>query len=158
MWCLISPLSKTLGGPNVSLGVVHSRRVPSLRGFTYIHENIMVSIGSFSAMVFGGIHCMGWNFLFERHTDQLLWRNACLAVLWSSASISMAYGIVVLSKKWVFLQSDFMVTLIITIISIGCFAYIGARLILVVLIFLSFRSLAPGTYDTVAWTKFIPHF
>jgi hypothetical protein len=157
MWCLILPLSKILGGPNVSLGVVHSRRVPSLRGFTYIHESIMIFIGSFSAMVFGGIHCMGWNFLFQSHTEQLLWRNACLAVLSSSVSLSISSGFGILQDKWESLRSNHMIAFTTTIILISGFAYIAARLILIVLMLLTFRSLPSGVYDTVAWTKFIPH-
>jgi hypothetical protein len=156
--CLISLLGKIFGAPIVSLGVVHKHRVPSLGGFIRIHESIMVFIGCCSGMMFGGIHCIGWNFLFQSHTEQLLWRNACLAVLWSSASISICYGIDILKPKWRSLGSDLTNSFAIIIILTCCFAYIVARLILVVLICLGFRSLAPGMYDTVAWTKFIPHF
>ncbi|KAG1730955.1 uncharacterized protein EDB91DRAFT_1155747 [Suillus paluster] len=35
--------------------------------------------------------------------------------------------------------------------------YIPARVTLVVLMMLSLRSLPPGAYDTIAWTKFVPH-
>jgi hypothetical protein len=35
--------------------------------------------------------------------------------------------------------------------------YIAARAVLIVLMLLSFLSLPPGVYDTVAWTDFIPH-
>ncbi|KAJ8581472.1 hypothetical protein M405DRAFT_938264 [Rhizopogon salebrosus TDB-379] len=150
-------LFKIIGYPWVSPVVVHSRRVPSLRGFTYTHEGIMVFIGCFSAMVFGGIHCMGWNFLFQSHAEQLLWRNACLAVLWSSVSISISSGLSILQEKWGSPRFHFIFYFTMIIILIDGFAYIAARLILIVLMLLSVRSLPPGVYDTVAWTKFIPH-
>jgi hypothetical protein len=35
-------------------------------------------IEGFSGMVFGGIHCLGWNALFPRHVEQTLWRVASI--------------------------------------------------------------------------------
>jgi hypothetical protein len=35
--------------------------------------------------------------------------------------------------------------------------YILARFAIITLIMLSLRSLPQGVYDTIAWTKFIPH-
>jgi hypothetical protein len=155
----IDLLEKILGNHSVSSGVVHSRRVPSLGGYIGILENIIVCIGCFSGMVFGGIHCIAWNFLFQRRTEQLLWRSACLMILSSLVSVSICSdpALSILRRKWKFLDSDSMGFVTGTIFITSCFAYIAARLILVVLIFLSFRSLPPGVYDTVAWTKFIPH-
>jgi hypothetical protein len=150
-------LLKIIGDPYVSPVAVHSRRVPSLRGFAYIHEGTMVFIGCFSAMVFGGIHCMGWNFPFRSHTEQLLWRNACLAVLSSSVSLSISSAFGLLQEKWESLRCGSPFNFTIIIILISGFAYIAARLILIALMLLSFRSMPPGVYDTVAWTKFIPH-
>jgi hypothetical protein len=35
--------------------------------------------------------------------------------------------------------------------------YIPARVSIIILMFLSLRSLPPGAYDTVVWTKFFPY-
>jgi hypothetical protein len=147
---------KIFGNSYISPGVVHSHRVPSLGGFAYHHPSIILFIGCFSGMVFGWIHCMGWNFSFQGHTERLLWRNACLAVLWSSVSLSISSGLSILQEKLGSprVDSTYFTT---TIILISGIVYIAARLILIVLILLSFRSLPPHVYDTVAWTKFIPH-
>jgi hypothetical protein len=102
-------------------------------------------------MVFGGIHCVGWNFPFQSHTEQVLWRVASLAVLCTPISIVIDYSYMV--GSWGF-DLDGLVLYITLLVG---FAYIAARLTLIVLILLNFRSLPPGVYDTVAWTKFIPH-
>ncbi|KAG0695641.1 hypothetical protein DFH29DRAFT_837579, partial [Suillus ampliporus] len=98
-------------------------------------------------MVFGGIHCLGWNFLFQRHVDQILWRAASLGM--------------VLAPLYVFLSSyllENILTFFFTSLGvISTLIYIPVRVTLVVLMILSLRSLPPGVYDTVAWTKFIPH-
>jgi hypothetical protein len=35
-----------------------------------------VFTGCVSGMIFGGIHCLGWNYLFQAHKEQILWRVA----------------------------------------------------------------------------------
>ncbi|KAG1768013.1 hypothetical protein EV702DRAFT_1145198, partial [Suillus placidus] len=37
---------------------------------------IPLIIGGVSGVVFGGIHCLGWNFLFPRHAEHISWRVA----------------------------------------------------------------------------------
>jgi hypothetical protein len=91
-------------------------------------------------MVFGGIHCVGWNFLFQTHTEQVLWRAASLVILCLPIFFVISY-----------VFESFPIAILVG------FAYIAARLTLLALIFLSFRSLPPGVYDTVAWTKFMLH-
>jgi hypothetical protein len=39
----------------------------------------------------------------------------------------------------------------------GTFLYIIARVVLLVLAFLSLKSLPPKAYETVNWTTFMPH-
>jgi hypothetical protein len=40
---------------------------------------------------------------------------------------------------------------------LGKISYVCSRVIMLVLVFMSLRSLPPGAYDTVAWIKHIPH-
>ncbi|KAG0702520.1 hypothetical protein DFH29DRAFT_851407 [Suillus ampliporus] len=132
---------------------VHSRRVPSLGGYGRYRGGIILFIGCFSGMVFGGIHCLGWNFLFQRHTDQILWRAASLGIACMPIFLLLEGGYVILcpgsgNVASALLQYATRTTL---------FIYISARVIVIVLMMLSLRSLPPGVYDTVAWTKFIPH-
>ena len=32
------------------------------------------------ALIFGGIHCIGWSFHFPSHAEQLLWRMSSIAI------------------------------------------------------------------------------
>ncbi|KAG1814706.1 uncharacterized protein BJ212DRAFT_348306 [Suillus subaureus] len=115
---------------------------------------IITIIGGISGVLFGGIHCLGWNFLFPIHTEQTLWRVASIAIAYSFGVILSSYFMERLSirfmrRRSVESQRYGIFTLMIY--------YISARLTLIVLMMLSLRSLPPGAYDTVAWTSFFPH-
>ncbi|KAG2343519.1 hypothetical protein BDR05DRAFT_301548 [Suillus weaverae] len=167
-------------------------------------------------MAFGVIHCLGWNFLFPRHAELVLWRVASIAIpsslsgflyifqmfsclperlrrelvhgqtserrpswlininrriserlpswlininrwiserlpLWLINISRLILELVGLRRPFQFILPDNPIT------SSIVFYYIPARLTIIVLMMLSLRSLPPGAYDTVAWTKFIPH-
>jgi hypothetical protein len=157
---LISPFQSLMGLPRISPRVVRSHRVPTLAGYTMnsktLHHTIILLVGSSSGMVFGAIHCAGWNFFFEKHIEQILWRASSLAVLGASLPISVCLGYENVQRHWP--QSlPYLDNFLDVIIIISYFVYVGARITLFVLMFMSFRALPPGVYETVAWTKFIPH-
>jgi hypothetical protein len=115
---------------------------------------IIIIIGGVSGMLFGAIHCLGWNFLFPTHTEQTLWRVASIAIAYSFGVILSSYVMERLSIRFMFhnfVESKRYAFVVLMIY------YISARLTLIVLMMLSLRSLPPGAYDTVAWTQFIPH-
>jgi len=137
---------------------VHSRRVSSLGGYgedcvysrPYFRLLIILIIGCVAGIAFGGIHCLGWNF-FQGHTEQILWRAASLAIISAPVLILPFWAYEIKTGNFDPRLAD-----VVPIVSIVI--YIIARVILIVLIFMSFRSLPPGTYDTVTWTNPIPHF
>ncbi|KAJ8582550.1 hypothetical protein M405DRAFT_937709 [Rhizopogon salebrosus TDB-379] len=136
--------------PVISPRAVLARRIASLGGYTDSRGGTILLIECSSGMAFGAIHCVGWSYFFQKHTEQVLWRVASLTILCAPISTPIFYCFVVLG--WFDLAELFFL-----IVLLAGFAYIAARLTLIVLILLSFRSLPPGAYDTVAWTKFIPH-
>ncbi|KAG1817837.1 hypothetical protein EV424DRAFT_1324198 [Suillus variegatus] len=145
-------------GPAISLRAVHSRRVPSTGGYggaslSDHHNIIIVLVGCLSGTVFGGLHCLGWNTLFQGHTEQILWCAASLVIVFIPflALLSIGYNHSPYDLK------DPYYGIIAICCSLFISVYIVARVTLIVLILMSFRSLPPGVYDTVAWTKFIPH-
>ncbi|KAG2070604.1 hypothetical protein BDR04DRAFT_1099910 [Suillus decipiens] len=151
----IYPLPSLMGGEiSNSPRAVHSRRVPSVGGYDMKHSKdhrmVILLIGCFSAAVFGGIHCLAWNVLFPGHAEQMLWRVASLAIVSVSASIFLQSSYFNWRKK-----DSFVIRVSVQVVSF--FVYIVARITLIVLVLMSFRSLPPGVYDTVAWTRFIPH-
>ncbi|KAG2738825.1 hypothetical protein P692DRAFT_20757570 [Suillus brevipes Sb2] len=109
-----------------------------------------------SGMMFGGIHCLGWNYLFQAHEEQILWRVASVGL--ASSPITF----VILS---IFFIDWFGATrninrywLANVVTNVGLEVYVFSRITIFVLMFLSLlRSLPPGAYDTVAWTMHIPH-
>jgi hypothetical protein len=148
---------------------VHSRRVPSAGGYdvgdAHRHRFIMLFTGCFSGAVFGGMHCLGWNVLFQGRAEQILWRAASLAIVSAPVSIFVlnSYAIWLghfwldhfwLNDSWVDQLGE---AVAFFVIFASFISYIIARVTLIVLILMSFRSLPPGVYDTVAWTEFIPH-
>ncbi|KAG1794773.1 uncharacterized protein HD556DRAFT_1269671 [Suillus plorans] len=155
--CIYPWLSLIGGGPFISFRAVHSRRVPSAGGYNHDslerHIIIILLVGCFSGTVFGGLHCLCWNALFQGHTEQIVWRAASLVIVFVPVSIvllSISYD------RWLDPVKDpYGITRFCALLLMG--AYIVARVTLIVLILMSFRSLPPGVYDTVAWTKFIPH-
>ncbi|KAG2755135.1 hypothetical protein P692DRAFT_201783252 [Suillus brevipes Sb2] len=63
---------------------VQKRRIPSVGGYQERdpHDRkhvITLLIGCLSATISGGMHCLGWNYMFQGHTNQTLWRTTSLA-------------------------------------------------------------------------------
>ncbi|KAG2755143.1 hypothetical protein P692DRAFT_20827581 [Suillus brevipes Sb2] len=151
---LIYPFTSLMGiGASVSPRAAHSRRVPSLGGYSnHYYATSVRLIGCFSGMVFGAIHCLGWNYLFQRPTEHMLWRAASLGIA-SAPALLFVYV-----EYWVGWRNSRVVRYIIMCVAlITSIIYIAARVTLIVLIMLSLRSLPLGAYDTVAWTQFISH-
>ncbi|KAG1721791.1 hypothetical protein EDB19DRAFT_1581140, partial [Suillus lakei] len=112
-------------------------------------------IGCFNGMVFGAIHCLGWNYLFQGHTEHMLWRAASLGIACAPVLLFLNVGLVL----WVGATDISGLHAAIMILSaiITSFIYIVARVTLIVLMIMSLQSLPLGVHDTVAWTEFIPH-
>jgi hypothetical protein len=133
---------------------VRSRRVPSVGGYDEDsagrHRTTILLIGCCSGAVFGAIHCLGWNDAFQGRTEQLLWRVASLEIVLTPVAILMlSYFLWADDSEGEVVASVGLV--------VGALIYMVARITLIVLLLMSLRTLPPGVYDTVAWTKFIPH-
>ncbi|KAG2130699.1 hypothetical protein DEU56DRAFT_464975 [Suillus clintonianus] len=114
---------------------------------------IVLLIGCFSGMMFGGIHCLGWNYLFQIHAEHMSWRAASLGIAGAPVLLFLDIGY----PMWVDGVVDYRAYIVVFVALISSIIYITARVTLIVLMMLSLRSLPPGVYDVVAWTTFIPH-
>ncbi|KAG1762418.1 hypothetical protein EDD22DRAFT_1027991, partial [Suillus occidentalis] len=142
----------------ISPRAARSRRVPSLGGYsrdmdrgssTGLAGETVLLIGCFSGMVFGGIHCLGWNYFLQRHAELILWRATSLGIICAPVVISLnTLSYMRRERLGIFGFAPGL---------IASYIYIVARLTLFALMMLSLRSLPTGVYDTVAWTTFIPH-
>jgi hypothetical protein len=93
--------------------------------------------------------------LFQAHEEQILWRAASAGM----ACSPLIFVVILLIRdigwfgSWIREQAEQWLSLV----AVGTCIYVYSRITIVVLMFLSLRSLPPGAYDTVVWTKFIPH-
>jgi hypothetical protein len=144
-----------------------SRVCPSLGSYddstAFNLEMISLATGCISGMVYGGIHYLGWNFLFPTHTEQILWRVASTGMA-SSMPMLLFFGFLMDScdiASWEHRRSSLLQPIIfgfaLIFYNLSAFFYAFSRVTIFVLLFLSLRSLPPGAYATVAWSKFIPH-
>jgi hypothetical protein len=135
---------------------IHSCRVSSIGGYdersVFSCPMIVLLIGCLSRAVFGVIHCLGWNVLFWGYAEQILWHVASLVIVSALASILLAGCVMQVNSC-----SKVIKAFALYVSFISFFIYIIARVVLIVLMLMSFQSLPPGIYDTVAWTNFIPH-
>ncbi|KAI9507069.1 hypothetical protein F5148DRAFT_999850 [Russula earlei] len=110
-------------------------------------DSIAMTVVLATALAFGGIHCTGWSFTFPSSAERTLWRVASVSITTTPALIPIAFagealGCDILGPMIGFLTISF---------------YILSRLMLLLLPFLSLRSLPPAAYHVVHWTSLIPH-
>jgi len=137
----------------ISASAAATHRVPSLGSYDNSRDDLLVLlIGCLGGILFGGVHCLGWDFLFQKHREQMLWRVSSLAIAGVPATILLLGTVVVFAR----LSKG--TSTVLTVALITFFIYIPTRLILLGLMVLSMRSMPAGVYDTVAWTAYVPHF
>ncbi|KAG1741725.1 hypothetical protein EDB19DRAFT_1704880 [Suillus lakei] len=173
---LIYPCLSTTGikGPIVSPDDVRSCRAPCLGGYgghndidiAFEHitgrmmpktpastrsrrSGVLIGVaGASSGALLGGLHCLAWNFLFQRHAELILWRVASIMMACTPMYVLVPIHIGHLGMSWKYFMPI-----------LASFLYISARFIIFVLMLLSFwQSPPPGVYDTVDWTQFVPHW
>ncbi|KAH9952718.1 hypothetical protein BC827DRAFT_1148303 [Russula dissimulans] len=155
-WPVVKPLVIILDGDNDKVGKRPDTFHPHKYGYwaeAWPLAIVIAGIGS----AFGGIHCIGWSFTFPTSTERILWRVASISI--ASVPIGLILFVVLLQSDLLIGQSGRTRTLLLLV----CFSvpqlvfYVLSRLVLLILPFLTLRSLPPAIYHTVHWTSFIPH-
>ena len=117
--------------------------------------------GAVIATIFGGIHCVAWSFQFPSHTEQLLWRIASLSITCVPTvlvfAVLLVEQFVTLVPFWLRIVLFFPMLVMYLLVFVSPVLYVLSRVALLVIAFMSLRSLPPGAYETVHWTTFIPH-
>ena len=132
--------------------------------------------------VYGALHFIGWNFSFPSRTEQILWRASCITIvatthvflvcetyqdghrlgrweLWYAKVFqrhSMKTGRVntaEINRR----QAVFIPMWEVILMAPMTAMYTLARSYIVVEVFVSLRSLPLGAFDSVNWSKFVPH-
>ena len=101
--------------------------------------------------LFGGLHCIAWNFYFPTNVELIIWR-VCSLIVCSMPTVLFIIGL--------FLAPDFNDTC--ENILGACFVtsillYIAARSVLLVESFISLRNLPLDSLLDLNWSSFIPH-
>ena len=102
---------------------------------------------AFTGSLFGGVHCIAWNFEFPTTVERWLWRASGVCIIIMAMSLAPFYlwqDTIPSSWKW-YLDRG------------AAIVYAVLRLYLMVEVFLEFRAMSAGVYDTLEWTLFIPN-
>ena len=119
--------------------------------FQSVSELKFLVILTVLGLLYAGIHASSWNGHFPSYVEAILWH---VAVCYTAASGFMAMLVYLAltrlrSVLWLVLAY---ISFFLTGILVFCRCY------LVVEAFISLRSLPIGSYSTVAWANFLPHF
>ena len=155
VWRHLGHFVDTLFGHDHRHKFWHAMTVPTMfSGSLERRDTIIVGlIATIVATVFGAIHCVAWSFQFGSTTEQFLWRLSALAITCLPSPLWVLTTTVGSGRK----LPVWLSVLLRVVGYTGTFLYIVARVILLVLAFLSLKSLPPGAYKTVTWTTLIPH-
>ncbi|KAI9457145.1 hypothetical protein F5148DRAFT_984224 [Russula earlei] len=104
-------------------------------------------------LTFGGIHCIGWPFSFPSSAEQTLWRVASVTI----TAVPILLSESPLLKRLEDSGYENVASFLSLGVTVSPLLYMLSRLVLLVLPFLSLRSLPPAAYHVVHWTSFIPH-
>jgi hypothetical protein len=127
-------------------------------------------IASAVGVVFGAIHFIAWPYSFPSHTEQLLWRLSSIAMVGVPVCVFVGSGIydlvdridsyleesVVVDICHPFLILAMYFFLVVSVV-LGPLTYVAARAITFVLAFKTLISLPAAVFQTIPWTKWIPH-
>lgn len=114
-----------------------------------------------SGVLFGGLHLIPWEFTFPTPTESFLWRISALWITLNPVLLSIPLifhsfisdqlGVVyrLPGRRWT-LKPLQLITMTVPL-------YILARVLIVVLAFVTLRSLPPGVCTEIPWSTFIPH-
>jgi hypothetical protein len=123
-------------------------------------------------LVFGGLHCLCWNFAYPSQAERAIWRAASLAItvpflasvllIFSLTTIYLTIESLIDVNDGIMgkLTGIIMDTIRYTGFVLGCllaFIYVLARIILLVEALVLLRSQPADAFRDVDWTKILPH-
>jgi hypothetical protein len=113
-----------------------------------------------TATVFSAFHIAAWNWEFPSPTVRTLWRSFGVAATGTGPLTLLVVLVAYFFDRFYPNPGvEYVIDLVFPVIlsSVGL-VYVISRLALIVLIFYCFSSMPAGVYETVDWTKFLPHF
>ncbi|KAJ7366325.1 hypothetical protein DFH08DRAFT_1003099 [Mycena albidolilacea] len=122
--------------------------------------SMFTSVQFLVGTVFGAIHCAAWNAHFPSADEMLIWRSCSLVVVATPFGVALLFVSAALGSKIFGAHSihgkvlgslgDFVFYIIVV-------AYIGARLLPILLSFTTLRALPPDAFVDANWSMYISH-
>ena len=127
-------------------------QLPNLKSRKYrFKDKVYLGITwSITAVIFGGLHLLAWNYDFPTAEETMMWRCSCIAIM----VLPPLFYVWVIIRHVEFDGSN-------SIDFIGIFitfAYLVARTYNLLEVFFSLRSTPPALYQAVNWPNWLPHF
>ena len=114
---------------------------------------------AFFGVIFGGLHCIGWNFSYPTSYERTLWRVASLLITAIPVIVApIDYFLANMKedpKRSLFTSIG--LSFLDLAMTIFLFTYVPARLSLIAQAFALLRIQPPSTFIPVDWTQYIPH-
>jgi hypothetical protein len=120
-----------------------------------------------SGSAFGALHCLAWNFTYPTRAERTIWRAASLTIALTPISVMILILVLALFGKsgegrrgrWMILDKlcSFIEWILIATMVLPTGVYVLARLVLLVEAFALLRRQPANAFQTVDWTKFLPH-
>ena len=119
-------------------------------------EDGFILFMSVVGVVFGGIHCAGWFFIFPSSDEAMLWRVSS-TVLTGMALLFPLINAAFENTFSQYLNGRQLVIFAMPVFTIILLVYVVSRFLLLAEALVSLRHLTPGMLALVKWTSFIPH-
>jgi len=119
------------------------------------------------SLLYGGAHVAAWNSHFRTTVESLLWKiSASVATSYVPLSLLVfpsftkfdAYIQARTHRVWYQAVNVLGALAFVTYFGLGTIIFVTSRLFLTVESFLSLRSLPEGSFETVPWSNYWPHF
>ena len=114
-------------------------------------------IGLIVGILFGGIHCIAWFFVFPSIIEEYIWKASAAAITAIPIIFFIEFFIDNLIPDKSFLKSFFK-SFRHSMALFWVVIYFASRIALLVLSLLTLRSLPPKSLLEIEWSSFIPHF
>lgn len=106
---------------------------------------------------YGGLHLTGWSAVFPTPAEQFLWKFSAFTIIGGCPIFyALAYGFGTWLEKSKGENFTFEV-LMVSLLCIMMFTYIGARVFIVVEAFIGLRGVPIGVYWSPDWVEMLPH-
>ncbi|KAA1473482.1 hypothetical protein DENSPDRAFT_277477 [Dentipellis sp. KUC8613] len=125
-------------------GQVEEAKADFLR-FAFQHrDKIGYWVQAMVCLLFGGWHCLAWNFTFPTFLELWLWRFYCIFCMVPGLFLPLLAHSKHYTREEVLLAT------------LALF-HLASRATALVLMFIGLRRLPAGVFETVRWTTFLPH-